>query len=69
MKDEGKFYTPAQISEMLAAERERCSNVCKTLITLEEERYGIGLKTSGAEARIKALAEAQRLIRNLGAAP
>lgn len=63
------YEHPAHVREMLAAERERCANVCKTLIARDENRYGVGLKTTSAEARIKALAEAQRLIRNLGDAP
>lgn len=61
----GEILTPMLIAEMLAGERERCSNVCKTLIACEESQYGVGLKTTSAEERIKALAEAQRLICNL----
>lgn len=64
----GPCLTPTQIAEMLAGERERCGNVCKTLIACEENHYGIGLKTTLAEERIKALTEARKLIRKLGPA-
>lgn len=62
----GEILTPAQIAEMLAAERERCAKVCDTLKTRERETYGIGLSTTAVERTARAYDTAGYMIRKLG---
>ena len=62
---EGPVLTPAQIAEMLAAERERCAKECERLKPSMDEIIG----NSFFGVRGVALVDAAAAIRNLGAAP
>lgn len=64
MKVEGKFYTPAQIAEMLVAERERCALALDRLKAEETHTRG-----EASNDILWAYRKALREIRNLGAAP
>lgn len=57
MKDEGKFYTPTQIAELLAGERERCAK-------LLEDTY----EKTGKDFEYLGCLSCADNIRNIGAA-
>lgn len=60
---------PGQITQLLAAERERAATAIDQLKNEERGLYATGLMTTRAEITIRALASAADEIRNLGDAP
>lgn len=72
MSEKGKFYTYAQIAEMLAAERERAAKIATevsdTYYAHREEAESDDERIY-ADERMCAAQECAEAIRNLGAAP